>query len=370
MKRILSLILCLALALGICLTAGAETAGSLTMVMVPVDAEDMRVAQCLAPKGYSVTSAADICSAGRSVTNPLGLLVAAFSPDRRTVMSYESETTYLELVSSTLGGSTYRTHTDGAMDPETLTPMARYVKMGNYSVSYLSGMFPGTEMTYIGSFDLSAYQPTLQRLAQSEYDAMVSLHPEASGINIDGVECTADKSVFSCTMDGEDYRVVVENVVKATRTTMTIYMPGFGNLVETMIVWSPLCTYVLACPADELETMFPAFEAFVENTTTSDQFNKANSRLADELRQIVVDARMEMGQSYSYSVLRDSVSSGDTYRDDRFSDYIFDQNDYTLSDGTHVKISTSYGYVYEGDNHEVYFTDSAFPEAGTRLNPN
>jgi hypothetical protein len=69
-------------------------------------------------------------------------------------------------------------------------------------------------------------------------------------------------------------------------------------------------------------------------------------------------------------VLSSSTSSDDTYNDERYTDYIFDQNDYTLSDGTHVKVSTAYDYVYEGDNGVVYFSDSAFPEPGTRLTPN
>ena len=66
------------------------------------------------------------------------------------------------------------------------------------------------------------------------------------------------------------------------------------------------------------------------------------------------------------------ASTGDDYDDERFTDYIFDQNDYTLSDGSHVKVSTAYDYVYEGDNGVVYYSDSAFagPGGGTQLYPN
>ena len=61
-----------------------------------------------------------------------------------------------------------------------------------------------------------------------------------------------------------------------------------------------------------------------------------------------------------------------TYSSDQFSDYIFDQNDYTLSDGSSVQISTSYDYVYEGDNGVVYYSNSAFTQPGgsTQLYPN
>ena len=57
---------------------------------------------------------------------------------------------------------------------------------------------------------------------------------------------------------------------------------------------------------------------------------------------------------------------------DRFTDYIFDRNTYTTSDGYDVSISTSYDYVWEGDNGTVYYSDSAFdmPYGAEQLYPN
>ncbi len=45
---------------------------------------------------------------------------------------------------------------------------------------------------------------------------------------------------------------------------------------------------------------------------------------------------------------------------------------YTLSDGTHVKVPAGFDYVYEGDNGTVYFSSSAFSQPGgsTQLYPN
>ena len=57
---------------------------------------------------------------------------------------------------------------------------------------------------------------------------------------------------------------------------------------------------------------------------------------------------------------------------DRFTDYIFDQNSYTTSDGYEVKISTEYDYVWDGGNGTVYYSDSAFdmPYGAVQLYPN
>ena len=79
---------------------------------------------------------------------------------------------------------------------------------------------------------------------------------------------------------------------------------------------------------------------------------------------------MPSGYKYSHAALSTATGSDETYDDERFTDYIFDQNDYTLSDGSHVKVSTAYDYVYEGDNGVVYFSDSAFPQPGAPLTPN
>ena len=70
--------------------------------------------------------------------------------------------------------------------------------------------------------------------------------------------------------------------------------------------------------------------------------------------------------------MREETEKGDDYDDERFTDYLFDQNDYTLSDGSHVKVPTDYDYVYEGDGGVVYYSDSAFSQPGgtTQLYPN
>ena len=218
----------------------------------------------------------------------------------------------------------------------------------------------------IQSLDLSGYQPLLEQSAQNFYNGLIATQGATAGLNIDGVALTADICGFSCELNGEAYFIVVGTVIRAVQMTSAIMQPIGGTLSETDVIWSPLCTYMLASPASEFETVFPAFEAFMENTTISDQFYRANQKLADELRNIVVQSR----GGYIDTILKNYTSEDDTYDEERFTDYIFDQNDYTLSDGTHVKIPTSYDYVYEGDNNVVYFSDSAFPEPGTQLSPN
>ena len=60
-----------------------------------------------------------------------------------------------------------------------------------------------------------------------------------------------------------------------------------------------------------------------------------------------------------------------SYQENWLTDYIYSQNDYTLPDGEHVKIPTSYDYVYADDLGNVYVSNGTDQPAGTtQLYPN
>ena len=82
-------------------------------------------------------------------------------------------------------------------------------------------------------------------------------------------------------------------------------------------------------------------------------------RLSTDLLSIMTGIDLSGGSDYSYN-------------EERFSDYMFDQNDYTLSDGSHVKVSTAYDYVWTGSDGNVYYSNSALdmPSGATQLYPN
>ena len=106
---------------------------------------------------------------------------------------------------------------------------------------------------------------------------------------------------------------------------------------------------------------------FVANTAESDQFVQARATLANQIRESILSGRSE---SYAQMFAGD-LDSDNSYNEDRFTDYIMDQNDYRLSSGEHVKIPTEYAYVYEDGHGGVYATDSALdaPAGMTQLTP-
>ncbi|MDD7077173.1 MAG: hypothetical protein PUI42_03450, partial [Lachnospiraceae bacterium] len=66
------------------------------------------------------------------------------------------------------------------------------------------------------------------------------------------------------------------------------------------------------------------------------------------------------------------LGTGDgTYDSEEFCDYILSQNSYTTSDGKVIKVPNSYDYVYEGENGNIYVSNSTDQPAGsTRLYAN
>ena len=148
-----------------------------------------------------------------------------------------------------------------------------------------------------------------------------------------------------------------------------------GTVNQTMIAWdSPGCYFMLT-PEEEFETNKDIFNQFGSNTTVSDQFTKALANVRNQITQSGSQNYSSMSDitGECQSSMSSSMGSEDTYTTtDQFSDYIFDQNDYTLSNGDHVKVPTSYDYVYEGTDGNVYVSDSSFDQPGgsTQLYPN
>ena len=113
---------------------------------------------------------------------------------------------------------------------------------------------------------------------------------------------------------------------------------------------------------------------FCSNTFLSDQMQAAIRELSEERFRIILEAKQGRDTSTTiYNTVDDILSDGDSYTTtEAFTDYIYDQNDYTTSSGDHVKVPTRYDYVYEDSNGNIYYSDSVSdePAGSKRLYPN
>lgn len=359
----------LAMALLLCLSLSGAFADGISMRRTPAVWNGTTIGQCFAPSDFNITTTLNACTAAQSLNNPLHMCIMATSPDERIALFYFSAKDYIHILETVSNGASVNTHVDGQIDPTSLTPMLQFMYASAYCDTMAVTTLSDTEMIVEAENTYPEAKPVLQQAAQTLYDNAKNEGAWA-GIQVDGVVLDACERRYSLTLFDSPYYLCVASAVSAMQTK--VELPGiYGSIGSTSVSWSVPYTYMFFCPQSEYSRYEPCYRQFMENTTASDQFIKSNTLLSNQLRESALAARSLNGMSsYSTDVLTETASSGDDYYEDRFTDYLFDNNEYTLSDGSTVKISTAYDYVYENSSGHVLYSNTAFSDgAGTRLMP-
>ena len=357
MKKITALILAVLMALTV--VSALADSPLYTFQVTEINRGGMVMGRCTAPTGWQVTGNAYVGTTGQSMENPWMLNIIATDNVSGT-MAYCSERNFLQILRWD-GGTP---HQEGVYNATFHTPMLSYRNAAGFC-DYTASQFAldGASLTLVED---NQY-PAAQSLFREKEKILLQKGNElasASNMSVDAVECSACFRRYSLDFQGVPSYVCVFAGVEGIQSTGRV-AGIYTDAVISTVSWGVPFTYIMICPVANWNTYEPVFTQFIENTAASDEFKAANDRLAKELMDIVTGKPdMSSGISYSERVMGEETSSGDSYSSDRFSDYLFDQNDYTLSDGSHVKVSTAYDYVYEGNNGTVFYTDSAFLQPG------
>ncbi len=328
-------------------------------------ADGVLVGRCVVPADFTVHGGVDYCNVESSMNNPMRVIITAGSPDGRTMYMYRSACDYVQYIESSDG----ITQQDGTMDWSTMTPMLTFRPAEGYADYVISTLMPNTRIDLVSQAERSAeLQAFEQQMLQNEY-ALMQQSSGVAGLNVvDGYYGSAERT-YSFDYEGEDYLASVAVVVGGFQIAGSV--PGiYMNLGMNLISWGAPSTYVYLAPASEYDAGRAGFDAFLLNAASTEQFYNANLKMANQIRESVLQSRsMSTASSYCESNLSDVIESGETY-EDRFTDYIFDQNDYTTSGGDHIKVPTSFDYVYE-DGYGNVFASNTAPDYGMNLlNPN
>ena len=330
----------------------------------------MTLGRTVVPQGYRLQSSlVYFDGSSMSMTSPVQLVVDACTADESVEMVYTSSLDYEHLLEQSMGGVTYGVHQDGAMDTTTMCLMMREMTAGEYADAMVNKVLPGAR--FLRETPLSAREQAaleeLRRAACAQHSQAMGGSAGGMSISIDDARVSIAERFYSLELNGVPYSCVVTTAVSAVEISMRSNMLYGGEAVTRMTSWTaPYCYFCLA-PQEGFDAAYADFLVFMANTAESDQFVQARMTLSNQIRESILSGR---SQSYAQMFAGD-LDGSDSYSEDRFTDYILDQNDYQLSGGEHVKIPTEYEYVYEDGNGRIYATDSALDEpAGmTRLNP-
>ena len=369
-------------------TSAPSSAQSMSIVPCTDSQTGINVARAVVPEGYNVTSETTWCGLAQSPDYPASVFVSAASPDGGIQLTYESPLEFVQHLTSNVNGLELASHQDWSFDPDLVMMMLTYMNAAQYcdfiARNYVEG---AANMAFVSEEPLSQEeQSMLQRFSQQQKDAINQFYAAASADNmyVDYVESTAAQRTYSYTdsATGKQKVLIVSAAVQGVRTVSNFSSYGMGNVNIVNVVWSVPARYCLMCDADRLEEGKAVFEAFCSNTTISDQFRQEMKKLSDQITQIVLSARTGGGPSGGLELVTDTVQDSfstdlrgqdDTYSTaEAWDDVIMERNDYTLSNGDSVKVDTSYDYVYELSDGNVYATNSALdePAGGTLLSAN
>ena len=339
-------------------SGSAGAAQSFTVHDIRLD--NMIIGRCTVPSNYTVQSQTSCCTRSQSIEFPWFLLVGAESPDGIGLV-YCSPQTYFDNGSGT--------SQDGSYVSQYMMPALHYMNASEYCDFFVAGMnqyASGIWLVEENSF------PELQSLLRQSADAYkndLNRVSAGSGISVSQVERAMAMRVYYIESAGQDPYYFA--VAVSTLGVWNELTGAFGTW-NAYTVWNVPYIYAMICPASIWEANRDVFTVFSGNTSVTDQFLSANQRLSTDLLSIMTGIDLSGGSDYSKKILAEETSKGNDYNEERFSDYMFDQNDYTLSDGSHVKVSTAYDYVWTGSDGNVYYSNSALdmPSGATQLYPN
>ena len=180
-------------------------------------------------------------------------------------------------------------------------------------------------------------------------------------VNLVGTRSTYTEKSYSFEQNGIPYTVIV-----VTATDLTQYTQSLGNYSDTMVEMIVPYVYIYCAPSSEIDSGRGNFDLFLSNTRVSDEFNIVKQKMSLALENAITSGTTANIDDQEISEI---LGTGDgTYSSEEFCDYILSQNSYTTSDGKTVKIPNSYDYVYEGENGNIYASNSTDQPAGsTRL---
>lgn len=294
-----------------------------------------------------------------SARTPGLVTITVTSPDnsvsiqRMTMQSYEYEESYDTMFGTSSSSSGYDTETYHIdREPILANMVAEEIMTQVYGVSDYTLV---DQKNLDDSPEGQAIQSYLDIRVTAQYAAAQVLSDRAT-LTVDGADYNTCANIYNT----PNFICEIDTAACYVYTTLVGY--ASPNFVTNYTSWDIPFVHVFIANNEELYNEYYSVYQFInENIVMSDeyyQYSKALSAYINEnVAEYINNKLQNQNNVYSGTWETDYPESGDTYSfTDAFSDYIYDQNDYEMPDGTHFQVGTEVDcvatdgtYVYTGD---------------------
>lgn len=326
------------------------------------------VGKTVVPAGWQVRIT-ELTLNPESITWPNALYLTVSSPDGSVSMKYLSRRKFQQQYMYTSGFSSQSTG-DG-YDNSNMLHTLNYRNAGDTCDYMANVIYPDAHHVFVSETPLTYEDQAALNEYWQLYDSQLRgvFGSYGGGFEIKGTEVSLAERLYQ---SGSD-RTVLSAVVSGFEVVTYITADSYTDYIN----WDMNAVYAMRAPAAVFDQYRDVFNVFRLNTYTSQEYAAMTDRHSTELYNYMM--KLKNGDPVSETQLESSlnnvtgqtVETGDTYSlTDGWSDVIKDQNDYTTSSGSHIKLSTAYDHVYEGDDGMIYAGfGSYYPEGATELFP-
>lgn len=318
---------------------------------------NMVVGQMTAPDDWQVSEQVQWSSYGNY---PGMTQLSAVSPDGlrsfqliSTMSYFQTDSIFSSLGENETDPTTYRIHRQ-------YRTAEQFVELFISNLGCTSAQKLGSSS--IDSQSLGALQSVAEQHAyQTGYSLVQSLANLGMSANLAGYESTVvDNRYAVTTQSGQTEYIEVFTLVWAYQTSWVVQN---SSITVNEIYWCVPFMYISTAESEQaLVSTQNEFLTFVSNSHVSPEFyylvQQYRSYIENQLAQQLTNQIQAATEIQSQ--LMDGYSSSSDTNDrvtDMWSDYIYDRDDYTTSDGSTVKVPTYYDHVYETDSGDIYVTN-------------
>lgn len=325
------------------------------------------IGRAVVPEGWDM-QVVDLMLGTETITWPNAVYITITSPDGECELSYISYREFREKYMNMLG---YEYHSeDDNYDFSELMHYLNY-RTANDACDLMVNILYQDNAELIQTMEFSEKEAEEIYNASKDFvQQMALLMEEVKSIGIDIGELTDAEATVAekkyALSDGEA-------LVKTSSCGYRLYKEETG-LVSDTIIWG--MPYVFAMKADSVDKYEELFDVFSAVTCVSEEYQQMcrlnGERLVTEYLQAMNGGIYTYNDYGSYDdIENDTIDTGDTYSAvEAWDDVIREENDYITGDGSHIKVSTSYDHVFEGEDGTIYAGNSLDGPAGsTELTP-